>query len=141
MAIKQYQVSAILIGAGLWLLLLVSETGGQSDHPVPRITLGKAVMAQSMERLSPRETARTFSPSVGKLYAYTQVLGAREETKIIHLWFYGDRVLAEVKLPVRSVNWRTFSSKKIAPGMRGNWRVDITTADGTLLKSLPFTIQ
>ena len=49
--------------------------------------------------------------------------------------------MAEVKLPVRSSNWRTFSSKNIMPEWTGQWIVDIADEDGTVIYSLPFTVK
>jgi len=47
----------------------------------------------------------------------------------------------EITLPVKSTHWRTYSTKTILPSANGNWKVDVTSEDGTILKTLDFTIR
>ena len=82
-----------------------------------------------------------FDSSVGKLYAFTRIIGAPSETRVSHLWYYGDQLMAEVNLPVRGDNWRTWSSKSVMPDWVGNWRVDVVAEDGSVLDSLNFSVQ
>ena len=107
----------------------------------PSLTASDAVIATGMEGLTPQGAADSFESSVGKLYAFTKITGAQGETSIKHLWFHGDQLVSEVELPVKAASWRTYSSKTITPNMVGPWKVDVTTHDGTVLKSIPFTIK
>ena len=99
------------------------------------------VIATGIEKLNPIGVGQNFSSTVGKLYCFTRITGAKSETKVYHLWFYGDRLAQEVLLPVKGFNWRTYSLRPIPPEWTGSWRVDITMEDGTLLKSVGFTIK
>ncbi len=83
----------------------------------------------------------SFPASVGKIYAFTKIVGAATDTFVTHRWYYENKLMAEVKLPVRSSNWRTFSSKNIMPEWTGQWIVDIADEDGTVIYSLPFTVK
>ena len=83
----------------------------------------------------------TFPASVGKIYAFTRIVGAATDTFVTHRWYYENKLMAEVKLPVRSSNWRTFSSKNIMPEWTGRWMVNIADEDGTVIYSLPFTVK
>jgi hypothetical protein len=94
-----------------------------------------------MEGLTPQGAADSFKSGVGKLYAFTKITGAQGETSVKHLWFHGDHLVAEVELPVKASTWRTYSSKTIMPDMTSPWKVDVTAQDGTVLKSIPFTIK
>ncbi len=100
-----------------------------------------AAIATEVTDLTPQGVSDSFPPTVSKLYAFTRIVGAEGETTVKHLWFYQDRLMAEVELPVRSPSWRTYSSKNILPSWTGNWRVDITDEAGNLLKSLEFTVE
>ena len=82
-----------------------------------------------------------FDSSVGKLYAFTRIIGAPSETQVSHKWYYGDQLMAEVSLPVRGANWRTWSTKSVMPDWVGNWRVDVIGEDGEVLDSMNFSIQ
>jgi hypothetical protein len=83
----------------------------------------------------------TFPASVQRVYAFTRIVGAVSDTFVTHKWYYGDRPMAEVRLPVRSSDWRTFSSKNILPGWTGQWRVDIVDENGTVIGGMPFTVE
>ncbi len=82
-----------------------------------------------------------FDSAVGKLYAFTRIVGAPDETQVSHRWYYGDQLMAEVSLPVRGTNWRTWSTKSVMPEWVGNWRVDVVSEGGDILDSLNFSIQ
>ena len=118
-----------------------AEAPPTATKAAPSLQVSEAAIATGMEGLTPQGAADSFESSVGKLYAFTKITGANEETLVKHHWFHEDQLMAEVELPVRSVSWRTYSSKTIAPAMAGQWKVDILSQDGTLLKSIPFTIK
>jgi hypothetical protein len=44
-------------------------------------------------------------------------------------------------LPVRSSNWRTWSSKTVLPQWVGQWQVEVLDRDGTLLKTIAFSLN
>ena len=105
------------------------------------LSVSDAAVGTGVENLTPQGVAETFDASVGMVYAFTRIMGAEGEVTVKHLWFHQDNLMAEVELPVRSPSWRTYSSKNILPSMTGEWRVDVTVEDGTVIKSLPFSIQ
>jgi len=129
----------------IWVPTASAQTAEAPPPPTPEIpsilTVSEAAIATGMEGLTPQGAADSFESSVGKLYAFTKIAGADEETLVKHHWFHEDQLMAEVELPVRSASWRTYSSKTIAPAMAGQWKVDVLGQDGTLLKSIPFTIK
>jgi hypothetical protein len=49
--------------------------------------------------------------------------------------------MARVSLRVAGPNWRTWSSKTILPEWTGEWRVDVVGPDGTVLRSVDFTVR
>jgi hypothetical protein len=49
--------------------------------------------------------------------------------------------MSRIELPVRSSDWRTWSSKTIFPGSAGEWKVDVLDAEGALLKSVSFRLN
>jgi hypothetical protein len=81
-----------------------------------------------------------FPAQVARLFCFSRVLGAQEEIQVTHVWFFGDIERARVPLQVRSINYRTYSSKIIQPHEIGPWHVDILGPDDTLLKTVKFDI-
>lgn len=122
-------------------ILLVLFVGIAQSETQQNLKVSESAIATGIENLIPLGESDSFPLSVGKLYAFSKITGATEDTGIKHLWYYGDKLMAEVPLDVKSISWRTYSSKKIIRIWTGHWRVDITTEDGTVLKTLNFTIQ
>jgi len=88
----------------------------------------------------PYGTASRFSPGVQELYAFTRIVGAEYNTQVTHKWYYGEQLMAEVKLRVGSESWRTWSSKKMRSDWTGEWRVEVIAEDGTRLDTITFTV-
>lgn len=74
-----------------------------------------------------------------KIYFYTRIAHG-EGQKIIHRWLYGDRIMAEVPLKIRSDLYRTRSSKNLAPGWQGQWRVQVLDEQGNMLHERSFIL-
>ncbi len=117
------------------------ESPSVSPEATTNLAVAEGVIATGVENLTPQGAGDSFEAGVGKLYTFTKISGAQEETSIKHLWFHGDQLMAEVELPVKSSIWRTYSSKTITPDMTGEWKVDVTAQDGTVLTSIPFTVR
>ena len=105
------------------------------------LAIKEGVVATTVENRLPHGVEKQFPATVGMLYCFTAIGGAKAETSISHTWYYQDNKMAQVVLPVRSILWRTWSSKTIIPEWRGGWRVEVTTEDGVLLATIPFTIE
>jgi hypothetical protein len=82
-----------------------------------------------------------FSNQVGQIFCYTHIEGVQGESEIEHVWLHEGQERARVTLPVRSPDWRTWSSKRMLPSWTGDWKVEVRTADGGLLKTLEFTLS
>ena len=82
-----------------------------------------------------------FNASSGKLFCFTRIRGAVDPTYVTHVWYFGNRERARITLPVKSSNWRTFSSKMVLPHEIGEWHVDILTSDERLLMAVPFEVD
>lgn len=124
------------------LLLFISPSSVlKAEGPAVTLKVTEIVVARGVENLIPVSPGESFPAFVERLYCFTRVEGAQGDTFVRHLWFYGERLMAEVTLPVGSTSWRTYSSKRIIPSWKGQWRVDITTEDGLLLKSVQFRVE
>ncbi|RLB76720.1 MAG: DUF2914 domain-containing protein, partial [Deltaproteobacteria bacterium] len=81
-----------------------------------------------------------FSSSLGKLYCFTRIVGAKEPTTIFHVWYHGQKQRARVPLQVNSSNWRTYSSKIIQAHETGDWRVEVLGPNDELLRVVHFKV-
>ena len=89
----------------------------------------------------PTGISSNFESSVGKLYAFTRIVGAEGDTRVYHKWYHGDVLVADVPLSVRSGDWRTWSSKKVQPDWTGDWRLVVVSEDGSILGSVKFVVN
>ena len=83
----------------------------------------------------------SFDTDVERVYCFTRITGVQENATIAHIWYHNDEERARVDLPVRSADWRTWSSKTILPSWTGKWSVDVVGPNGEVLATESFTIE
>ena len=122
----------------LTLVILIAaliDLKAQSILKIERIAVSTGV-----ENRQPVGESDTFADSVGTLFCYTEIRGMGDSTTVSHVWYHGENRRADVKLNVRGYRWRTWSTKAIQKDWTGDWRVDVVSADGKILKSKRFRI-
>ncbi|WP_294949309.1 DUF2914 domain-containing protein [Sulfurivirga sp.] len=101
-----------------------------ADSP---IHITRAVLAVGVRDREPvGELQEVVPKSIRRVYFFTEVKGAKGHT-LIHRWRYGNRVMAEVRLPIRSDDYRTWSSKRLSAGWAGRWWVEVVDEDGQVI--------
>ena len=79
----------------------------------------------------------------GPMFFYTQVKSATATT-IEHRWYQGNRMRRVVQLRIEAspgTGYRTYSRNTISSERAGDWRVELRSADGTLLHEERFTVR
>jgi hypothetical protein len=104
------------------------------------VAVVEAVACTSVMDREPAGAVSEFPPDVGKIYVFTRVVGMSGGGAVTHRWIFGGETVAEVPLEVKGSPWRTWSSKNILPHQTGTWKVDVAGEDGTLLKTVEFTV-
>lgn len=105
------------------------------------ITVENIVICTSVENRQPLGADSVFSPDVGRLYCYTKIMSPTDTSSVSHVWFYEDKPMAKVDLPVKAKTWRTWSSKSILPHWKGDWRVEVQDESGKVISQISFKIQ
>jgi len=119
------------------------EAGDPESERTVELRVLRAYVCKGIEESEPAEAGKSFlSPDGGtlRLCCFSEVEGTGRDT-VLHVWYWGEREMARVPLEVRGPRWRTWSSKRIMEEWRGDWRVDITTMDGSLLERLGFSVD
>jgi hypothetical protein len=106
----------------------------------PAVEVSRMAVCTNIVDREPVEEGERFNASVGRLYAFTHIMGANDFVELGHVWYFNDVERARITLPVRSPNWRTYSSKLIQPFEIGDWRVDVVDPQGEVLKSVAFQV-
>jgi hypothetical protein len=135
--------------AGVTLLWLAAAplaqaqiaAGDSAEAGEPALSVTTMVFCAGVKSMTPVAVADTFPKDIYSVYCFTRIVGAREATSVIHRWQHGDSTFAGIELPVKSPLWRTWSSKRMHPGLRGEWKVDVTELDGTVIHSGTFVLE
>ncbi len=126
---------AILITALVFLSIPVASIAQEAIE----LDVDVSAICTSVVEREPMGTGVSFPVSVGELFCFTRILGARTPTQITHVWYFGLTERTRVDLAVNSAVWRTYSSKIIQPHEIGAWHVNVVDATGTVLKVIQFT--
>lgn len=109
--------------------------------PTTTLSVGSMVICRGIQDRTPLAPGTLFTGDVGKLYCQSLILGAEEETAIHHVWYWKEQKMADVILTVRSLRFRTHSSKKILPHWTGPWRVELQGPNGEILSTAAFNVE
>ena len=88
------------------------------------------------------EAADTQVPP-GPMFFYTQIKSATATT-IEHRWYHSDGLRLTVPLRIQAnpgAGFRTYSRNTISSERVGDWRVELRSADGTVLHEQRFTVR
>jgi len=104
------------------------------------VSVAEGVITTQIIDRAPVDTIDSYSAQQDKLYCFTKIVGAEGETEVTHVWWYKEKEMARVTLPVRSASWRTNSSKNILPEWSGAWKVQVLDESGQEVGVIPFTL-
>jgi hypothetical protein len=106
----------------------------------PALVLEEIQICTAVEDRQPSGVGTVFPDDLDKLYCFTKISGAEDPTFVYHVWYFGDKEVARVKLPVKSKSWRTWSSKNLHLGL-GYGYVEIVSESGDILGRAEFKIE
>lgn len=104
------------------------------------LILADSAMCEEIREYAPYNRAVIFSTSLGKAVCYTFFEPVPEKTVIYHHWFRRDVLSTSIKLELQPPRWATYSTIQLREADKGPWRVEITHADGKIIKTLRFSI-
>ncbi len=106
----------------------------------PALVLEEIHICTGVENRQPSGVGTVFPDNLDKIYCFTKIGGAEGAAYVYHVWYFENKEIARVKLPVKSKSWRTWSSKKLNMGL-GNGHVEIVSENGAVLGKAEFEIQ
>jgi len=137
----QTKIIALILSIGLIGLLAGTATSQENEAEAMTASIAEAVVCREVVDRAPVGGGDVFPKDVERLYCFVRVTGADTEIEIQHKWYYQGELVATVALPVRSDNWRTYSSKRIGPQMSGEWMVEICLDQGEPLQKIVFMVE
>ncbi len=130
----------LLLATFLLAGLLAAPAASLSQADNGKLTLARAVMCDGIKDGKPVDETVVFSFEAEKAVCYTFFDPVPEKTHVYHRWYRRDHLSAKIRLRVDPPRWSTFSRIQFRDGDKGPWRVDITDAEGRVLKTLRFSI-
>jgi hypothetical protein len=123
------------------LLISVFSMIGFAQETATTINVDEMAICTSVEERQPVGTDTAFVKTVGQLYCFVKVSSDSDTTSLYHAWIYNDKEMAKVELSVKGKTWRTWSSKRITEDWVGNWKVEVSSSTGDVLKTKEFVIK
>jgi hypothetical protein len=105
-------------------------------------TIARMDLASGVEKRQPTGIATTFPATTEKVYCFLELNNVTANTSFTYVWTLGLNEMARVtQTATRTVaKYRTWSTKALG-GMKGDWKVDILDASGTVLKTATFKVE
>lgn len=123
----------------LFLLFLVCAPQTAFSQ-APEVLDVEAFVCRDVVDRKPVGADTNFPNSIGKLYCFSKIIGAKTPTTVSHVWYYGNAEVFRISLPVNSAAWRTWSTKTIQPHETGAWHVEILDASENKLEVINFQV-
>lgn len=120
-------------------VLIILPLTAKAENKAP-LTVFRASICYNIVEHEPLDLGTTFTNDVSKLYCFSEIMGAKANTQITHVWYYMGAERARKQLRVDDERWRTFSSKRIQSFETGKWEVQIIDSNENILKILKFNI-
>ena len=121
----------------LMIIAVVSVSFVQAED----LKVVDGTITSAIEDQMPVDTIESYRADFGKLYCFTRIVGAEGDTEVTHVWYFQENELARVTLPVRSSDWRTYSSKRFLPQWAGEWSVVILDEEQNEIAAIPFRLE
>jgi len=102
----------------------------------------EVAVSSSIKNRLPQGIGNTFEWSTERIYIWNRIKGESPHSSIRHIYYFKGEKVSDVLLKVRSSHWRTWSYKTLSNTRYiGQWRVDVTSVDGKVLKSINFVVK
>ncbi len=118
-----------------------AATGAAQATAAPGVRVVVADMCASLVRGEPWDCQPLATPAApGRAVFYTRI-ASPTDLRVQHRWYQGTALRQSASLAIGanpSAGYRTFSRLVLTPGA---WRVELRTADGTLLRDVTFDVR
>jgi hypothetical protein len=103
------------------------------------VTVGEARLCTAL--VAYRCTPAVSPVRAGQVTFYTRIVATRDTT-VVHRWYRDGQLRQAVRLsvPARAAGFRTYSRSNVYD-TGSDWRVELRTADGTLLHTETFQVR
>lgn len=123
----------------------VKELQGPGNYQKPLesdLEVVEAAACTDLKGRTPQGCGESFEWSTDRVYIWNRIQCESPPAAIRHVYYFKGAKVNDIELNVNSSHWRTWSYKTLSDeSYIGPWRVDITSEDGRVLKSVEFEIR
>jgi len=131
---KRIVLSTLVV---MFFLVISLPASGQDKE----FTIARLVAGTGVENKEPVGVAETFPATTEKVYCFLEATEIPKDTEISFVWLHGEKEMLKTNLPLQAgPKWRTFANKNIG-GLKGDWKVEVRDAKGTLVKDIRFKVE
>ena len=140
--IKMKRIVLCIISAAVLCNFLCFAEDPAPPAKMPSPVLKSAVLCEKvLNSTTPINEGVVFSSGIGRLICFTDFDPVYEETSIYHKYYFKDKLSSKFTLTLKPPRWATQSSIQIrGESDKGPWRVEITDAEGNILRTIRFSI-
>jgi hypothetical protein len=109
-------------------------------EPSGNFTVVRAMVCEDVKNLLPVNPTVVFSVEKEKAFCFAEIEGIDKSDTIYHDWIRRDVHVVGFKQVLKPPRWSTSSSIALRETDKGPWRVEITDAEGNILKILRFSV-
>jgi hypothetical protein len=103
--------------------------------------IDQLVVGTGVENLEPAGVTETFPAATEKVYCFLKAVDIGKDTEVTLVWSLGGKELRKKPLSLKQgARWRTFDWKNLN-GMKGEWKIEVKDAAGSVVKDINFKVE
>ena len=139
------RIKAVRFGFLLMVILSwgisIQAYGQEKSKDIADFIIARLVVGTGVEKSEPVGAAETFPASTEKVYCFMEAAQIQKDTEISFIWIYGGKEMLKTTLPIKAgAKWRTYANKNLR-GLKGEWKVEIRSPEGKILKEIKFKVE
>lgn len=108
--------------------------------PVPSAAVARSVFATDIDAREPVDRIDSLGNDHDRVFYFTEFVGV-DGRELTHRWEYAGQVVAEVPIAIAGPRWRAYSSKNLAGGQLGEWKVSVVDESGRVVHTDSFVYE
>ncbi len=124
-----------------FVVIVIVFTAGVSFSQDKVLSVKELVLCKQVTDKGPEGAANEFREDAGSVCCWTKMENTREQVKVTHSWYYGNRKKASFKPGIEPGSGTAYSCIEIKPEWLGMWTVRVSDVKGKLLESKSFFVK
>lgn len=117
-----------------------AKTEGASKEE-KAMAIARMVVGTGVDNREPQGVAEKFPAQTEKVYCFFEATDIPQDQELTLKWYAGNNPMGETALAVKQgPKWRTWAYKNLR-GIKGDWKMEVKTPEGKILKEAQFKVE